>query len=243
MLFTYAAIDYYVKNNAKLGFLITQEVLKSKGAGEGFRRFRLGDKEHFKVVKAHDLVTVQPFECAANKTTMIIVKKNDVTTYPVSYTVWVRKKGVGKIQTDAVLEDVSSLLQKKKLLAQPIGSPTGQWQTVSEKQKGLEVIKGINIYQARRGASTEPYGVFWIEIKQVLSDENIIISNLFDRGKWDIQKIEETVEPLYPLIPLHFSLLITKTRRIISVQLSIQYLSGILLNLILRQVKASALHP
>src|SRR3989344_2278882 len=43
MLFTYAASDYYLNIEGKLGFLITQEVFKSKGEGEGFRRFQLGE--------------------------------------------------------------------------------------------------------------------------------------------------------------------------------------------------------
>ncbi|NIU82085.1 MAG: class I SAM-dependent DNA methyltransferase, partial [Candidatus Thorarchaeota archaeon] len=33
MLFTYATADHYLARNGKLGFLITQEVFKSKGAG------------------------------------------------------------------------------------------------------------------------------------------------------------------------------------------------------------------
>lgn len=144
MLFTYAAIDYYLKDKAKLGFLITQEVFKSKGAGEGFRRFRLGSQKYFRVLKAHDLVAVQPFEGAANKTALIIAKKDEITSYPVPYTVWSRRKGVGKIPTDAVLEEVLSRLQKKKLLAQPIGSPTGSWQTISEKRQEIKVIEGDN---------------------------------------------------------------------------------------------------
>jgi len=194
MLFTYASVDYYLKKNAKLGFLITQEVFKSKGGGEGFRRFRLGEKEIFKVLKADDLVTVQPFEGAANKTAAIIIKKGEATTYPVPYTLWTRKKGVGKIPTDALLEDVLPLLQKKKLLAQPIGTPTGSWQTISEKQKGLGVIEGENAYQARLGARVEPYGVFWLEIKQVLSNGNLIVRNLAERGKRKIQQVSETIE-------------------------------------------------
>ncbi|MCI0453995.1 MAG: N-6 DNA methylase [Candidatus Dadabacteria bacterium] len=194
MLFTYASVDYYLKKNAKLGFLITQEVYKSKGGGEGFRRFRLGEKETFRVLKADDLVTVQPFEGAANKTAAIILKKGEATTYPVPYTLWTRKKGVGKIPTDALLQDVLPLLQKKKLLAQPIGKPTGSWQTISEKQKGLGAIEGKNAYQARRGASTEPYGVFWLEIKQVLSNGNLIVRNLTERGKRIIQQVSETIE-------------------------------------------------
>jgi len=50
-------------------------VFKSKGAGEGFRRFQLDDREHLKVLKAHDLVSVQPFEGTANKTAAIILKR------------------------------------------------------------------------------------------------------------------------------------------------------------------------
>lgn len=202
MLFAYAAIDYYLKEDEKLGFLITQEVYKSKGAGEGFRRFRLGDKEYFKVLKAHDLVTVQPFEKAANKTAMIILKKGIATTYPVPYTLWKRKKGVGRIPTDSSLKDALTLLQKQKLLAQPIGSVTGPWQTISEKQKGLKTIEGENAYKARRGASTEPYGVFWLEVKEVLSDGNLIVRNQAKRGKRTIPQFEESVEPdlVYPLV-------------------------------------------
>jgi len=194
MLFTYAAADYYLKKNAKLGFLITQEVFKSKGAGEGFRRFRLGDGEPLKVIKAHDLVSVQPFEGAANKTAAIILKKGQKTEYPVPYTLWTRKKGVGKIATDHVLEEALPLLQKRRLLAQPIGSPAGSWQTISESQKGLTTIQGENVYQARLGARVEPYGVFWLEVKQVLSDGNLIIRNLREKGKRSIQQVEERIE-------------------------------------------------
>jgi methylase of polypeptide subunit release factors len=194
MLFTYAAIDYYLKDKAKLGFLITQEVFKSKGAGEGFRRFRLGDEKHFKVLKAHDLVTVQPFEGAANKTAMIIAKKDDATVYPVPYNVWSRKKGFGKIPTDAVLKNVSPLLQKKKLLAQPIGSPSGSWQTISESQKDLKSLEGENSYKAHQGADPQPYGVFLVNVKQVLSDNDLIVCNIHDAGKRKVQRVEERIE-------------------------------------------------
>jgi len=194
MLFTYAVADYYLKKNAKLGFLITQEVFKSKGAGEGFRRFRLGDRESLKVIKAHDLVSVQPFEGAANKTAAIVLKKGQKTEYPVPYTLWTRKKGIGKIATDQVLEEALPLLQRRKLLAQPIGSLTSSWQTISESQEWLSYIQGENVYQARRGASTEPYGVFWLEVKQVLSDGDLIVRNLPEKGKRKIQQVEESIE-------------------------------------------------
>ena len=196
MLFVYASADYYLKDRAKLGFIITQEVFKSKGSGEGFRRFRIGEKgRSLKVLKAHDLVTIQPFEGAANKTAAIILKKGVPTNYPVLYTQWTRKRGVGKIPTDALWENVLPLLQKRKLLAKPIGSQTGSWQTLSEKQGELGSIEGKNSYQARQGADPQPYGVFLLEVIETLSDGNILITNLSKAGKFKIHKIERKIEP------------------------------------------------
>lgn len=201
MLFVYASSDYFLKDSAKLGFLITQEVYKSKGAGEGFRRFRLGDKEYLKVLKAHDLVTIQPFEGAANKTAAIILKKGEKTNYPLPYILWSRKKGIGKIAPDKLLSEVLPLLSMKKFSAEPMSSNTGAWQTYP---KGFELLlKGIknkNYYKAEYGVETKPYGVFWIKILQLLSDGNVIITNLSDAGKRKISKIEEKVEHdlIYP---------------------------------------------
>ena len=40
MLFTYSSVDNYLEEGGKLGFVITQSVFKTQGAGDGFRRFR-----------------------------------------------------------------------------------------------------------------------------------------------------------------------------------------------------------
>ncbi len=202
MLFVYASADYYVKEGAKLGFLITQEVLKSKGAGEGFRRFQLGEKKYLKVLKAHDLVSIQPFEGAANKTAAIILKKGEKTKYPLPYFVWTKRKGIGKIATDKLLDEVLPLLQKKRLIAKPIGLNVGAWQTQSAKAGELASVEGKNHYKALLGANPNPYGVFWLEIKQVLSTGNIIIRNLTEKGKLKIPQVEETIEQgfIYPAI-------------------------------------------
>ncbi len=215
MLFVYASADYYLKQGAKLGFLITQEVFKSKGAGEGFRRFKLGEEKEIKgdnflfklsepiplkVLKAHDLVSIQPFEGATNKTAAIILKKGEKTEYPVPYIVWTKKKGVGKIATDKLLDEVLPLLQKKEYFAKPIGSIVGAWQTQPVEAEGLSVIEGKNFYEAKSGIIADPYGVFWVEIKQTLSDRSVIITNLSEKGKRKISKIEERVEAdlIYP---------------------------------------------
>ena len=198
MLFTYAAADYYMAKGGKLAFLITQEVFKSKGAGEGFRRFRIGDGRDeipLQVLKAHDLVAVQPFEGATNKTAAIILRKGHETEYPLPYTVWTRRKGVGKIPTHLSLEEALPLLQKKKLLAQPIDSATGSWQTTSKEQTGLKKMLGLNPYQARLGARVEPYGVFWLEIKQVMANGDLLVRNLSEKGERKVPSVEERIEP------------------------------------------------
>jgi len=202
MLFTYVASDHYLKKGAKLGFLITQEVFKSKGAGEGFRRFRLGNNDYLKVLKAHDLVSVQPFEGAANKTALIVLKKGKQTTYPVPYTLWKRLKGIGKIQTNLSLTKAKKLLQKNTLIAQPLGSVTGSWQTIGKCQTKLNKVYGKNFYQARQGADTQPYGVFLLKVIQVLSNGDLLIQNLSEEGKIDLQQVQERIESdlVYPAI-------------------------------------------
>jgi len=200
MLFVYASADYYLKDGSKLGFLITQEVFKSKGAGEGFRRFQLGEGKHLKVLKAHDLVSIQPFEGAANKTAAIILKRGEKTEYPLPYFIWTKKKGAGKIATDKLLDEVLPLLQKKKYSAKPIGSNVGAWQTYLPEKEEYSKIEGENYYKAKSGIIADPYGVFWVKIIQTLSDGNVIITNLPEKGKRKISKIEEKVEAdlIYP---------------------------------------------
>jgi len=202
MLFTYASADYYLRDGAKLGFLITQEVFKSKGAGEGFRRFQLGDGKYLKVLEAHDLVSIQPFEGATNKTAAIILKKGEKTTYPLPYFICNRKKGIGRIPTDKSLEETMSLLKKEQLFAKPMGSPVGSWQTFKKNQAEIEVIEGRNHYKAWRGTESDPYGVHLLEVIKVLLDDNLIIKNLANIGKKKIQQVEEKIEQdlIYPAV-------------------------------------------
>lgn len=202
MLFTYAALDYYVADKGKLAFLITQEVFKSKGAGEGFRRFRLGERAPFRILKAHDLVQVQPFEGAANKTAILVARKGEPTRYPVPYTVWTRKPRVGRIPTDTSLGKAMPLLKKARLLAQPIGDATGSWQTMAREQRRLDGIKGDNAYQARVGARVEPYGVFWLEVKEVLTQGVLLVRNMPELGKRPISSAIERIERdlVYPAV-------------------------------------------
>jgi type I restriction-modification system DNA methylase subunit len=201
MLFVYSCADYYLKDGSVLGFLITQEVFKSKGAGEGFRRFQLGNDEYLKVLKAHDFTSLKPFKGASNKTALIIIKKGEKTEYPIPYILWEKIKGTGNID-DKSLNEVAPLLLMNQILAKPIFSQVGAWQNFEKKTENIEIIEGDNNYKAILGANPNPYGVFWLEVKNVLSDGTILIRNMPQKGKLKIESVEKKIESdlVYPAI-------------------------------------------
>lgn len=205
MLFTYASADFYLKPGGKLAFVITQEVLKGKGAGEGFRQFKLGpDGEDLKVLKAHDLVTVAPFEGAGNKSAAIVLSKGAPTTFPVPYVVWGRREGVGSLGQGITLAEASQLTHRSELEALPLSDEPGSaWQTYAAGEaENLSRLKGTSSYRARIGARLEPYGVFWLRILGVRADGLLLVENLPEYGKTSIERVEGVVEPdlVYPLL-------------------------------------------
>jgi hypothetical protein len=205
MLFTYACADRYLKEGGTLGFVITQEVFKSKGAGEGFRRFSLPESNTpLKVLTMEDMVDLKPFQ-AANKTNIFTLKRGDATTYPVPVVEWKRKAGVGRIPPEWSLKEVLSHTERRNLLAIPVDPDkrTSSWQTARRAElRASENLKGKNPYRARRGASTEPYGVFWLRVKEVRLDCKLVIENLHDRGKREIPPVNTAIESdlVYPAV-------------------------------------------
>jgi len=206
MLFTYACADRYLKEDGVLGFVITQEVFKSKGAGEGFRRFRLGESgPDLKVLGMEDMVHLQPFQGAANKTTIFTLTKGQATRYPVPVVEWRRKPGVGKIPPEWPLELVLEKTERTRLQAIPVDpeKSVSSWQTARHGDLKLSArLKGKNPYEARLGARVEPYGVFWLNLKEVRPDSLLAVENQFNRGKRKIQKVSNAIEPdlVYPAV-------------------------------------------
>lgn len=205
MLFTYACADRYLKTGGTLGFVITQEVFKSKGAGEGFRRFQLGEQgAPLKVLSMEDMVQLQPFQ-AANKTTIFTMQKGSPTRYPVPTVEWKRNPGIGKIPPEWPLAKVLENTERHALKAVPVdpAKPVSSWQTASLTDLKLsEKLKGPNPYLARLGARVEPYGVFWLNLKEVRPDGLLVVENQHDRGKRDIPKVLNAIEPdlVYPAV-------------------------------------------
>ncbi|MCK4672791.1 hypothetical protein KAT67_02280, partial [candidate division WOR-3 bacterium] len=197
MLFTYTCADNYLKDKGILGFVITMEVFKSKGAGEGFRKFVLKNKKvPLKILRMEDMVNLKPFQ-AANKTSIFCLQKGKKITYPVPVVEWKRKKGIGRIKPEWILDEVLVNTTRKKLKAIPVNpnKETSSWQTASTNE--LEIysqLKGKNPYKAHLGVNADPYGIFWMTVEQVRPDGKLVVQNLYNRGKSNIKSVKTSIE-------------------------------------------------
>ena len=198
MLFTYACADNYLKDKGILGFIITMEVFKSKGAGEGFRRFELKDKKiPLKVLGMEDMVDLKPFQ-SANKTSLFFMRKGEKTTYPMPVIEWKRKPKIGRIFPDWSLDRVKANCETRQIQAIPVypDKISASWQTAKTKELTIySKLKGQNPYKARLGARVEPYGIFWLRVMDVRPDGILVIENMYDRGKREIKPVHTSIEP------------------------------------------------
>ncbi|MEW6419296.1 MAG: N-6 DNA methylase [Nitrospirota bacterium] len=208
MIMTYVAIDKYLKKSGKLGFVITQSIFKTSGAGQGFRKFQIGDKGlPIQVIHVDDMVKLNPFEGASNRTSVVILQKGRPTKYPMpSYLYWKKTVKGKSVAIDSELEDVLSITERRQLVAEPINANdiTSSWITGKPKAlKAIRKILGQSDYEAREGVNSGgANAVYWVEIVTKRPDELVVISNITERIKRKIESIQSTIEPdlLYPLL-------------------------------------------
>ena len=208
MVFVYAAFDRYLKENGKLAFLITQSVFQSD-AGYGFRKFyysKRGKQEHFKIEKVFDLVEINPFEGASNRTSFFTATKGEETTYPVQYT---RYRKMGRIDAFAELPDAIESIKDKelKLWAQPVKDLDRQskWliYTGEEALIPLKKVLGKSIYKGLTGCYTEgANGVYWVTAIEKTSDNYLLVKNITKGLKKTVKELTLPIEPdlVYPLL-------------------------------------------
>ncbi len=209
MLMTYVAADRYLRRGGKLGFVLSQSLFKTSGAGQGFRRFLLPDKTPFGPLVVEDMVELKPFEGATNRTSVAVFAKGHPTRYPVTYQRW-RKSGTGRgsaIGFDTPYEEVT----KEKITfrvwhAEPVNSEdsTSAWITARPKAlRALRQLIGNSAYSAHAGSFTGgANGIYWIEIVGTRPKGSVIIANITEGAKRRIPSTKAAVEIdlLYPLL-------------------------------------------
>ena len=207
MLFTYAVLDRYLRDKGRLGFVITQSVFKSEGAGDGFRRLRYerdGETWRLKPLVVHDMGTMQVFEGATNRTAVFVCEKTRKPfRYPVKYRLW---QGKSRVPQDEALETVVATTQQRRIAARPIRTSkrSSPWLTVSRSVlPGISKVVGQSAYTAYEGVNTGGLnGCFWVRVLQKRPNGQILVENLHDVGKIKLPAVQAVIEPdlVYPLV-------------------------------------------
>jgi len=200
MLMLYAAADRYLKEKGRLGMVITQTLFQTKGAGDGFRRFRLGSEgEWLRVLGVNDLVPCRPFPGAANWTATITLEKGSPTMYPVPYVKWSPTAQPKESQGDG-----EPCMERRSYQAEPIDAdrPTSPWVLRPEGLKTAWArLVGPSDYAAHLGANSGgANAVYWVTVLGA-GDGGVLVRNVIARAKRGVGSVEQVIEPdlLYPL--------------------------------------------
>jgi SAM-dependent methyltransferase len=209
MLMTFTVTDGLLRAGGKLGFVITQSVFKTAGAGQGFRQFRIPQPNDkfvpLKVLHVDDMVALQPFEGASNRTAVMVLEKGKQTTYPVPYTVW-RKQGRKRFTYDSTLEEVTNATVRLNFVAEPVNPSdlTSPWLTARPKAiKAVRKVLGKSDYEAHEGVNTGgANAVYWVDIVYKRPDGLVVVRNITEGAKVEVDEVTEPIEPdlLYPLL-------------------------------------------
>jgi methylase of polypeptide subunit release factors len=209
MLMTYVAGDKYLRPGGKLGFVITQSVFKTSGAGQGFRRFSLPDKTPFAPIVVEDMVELNPFEGATNRTAVVLFIKGRAIKYPIPYSLWKkREQGRGSIiGFDTPYEEViEGKIARRDWFAEPVNSTdaTSSWLTARPKAlKAMRQIIGHSPYSAYEGSNTGgANGIYWVEITGERPGGLVMITNITEGARRIVQSVNAAVEKeaLYALL-------------------------------------------
>jgi len=153
-----------------------------------------------------DMIELQPFEGASNRTSVMILQKDRETTYPISYTYW-KKVAKGSIGFDSSLEEAMAKVQWKNFVAMPVNvkDKTSAWLTGRPKAlRAIKKVLGKSDYQAHEGVNSGgANGVYWLEIWEKTPDGLVMVTNITEGQKRDIPEVPLTaLEPdlIYPLL-------------------------------------------
>jgi methylase of polypeptide subunit release factors len=209
MAMTYVSVDRFLRRGGKLGFVISQSLFKSSGAGQGFRHFELPDGTPFGPVAAEDMLELSPFEGATNRTAILIVAKGKEVRYPVPYSYFVKREtGRGSsVGFDTPYEEVvTNRITFRKWEAEPVDptDKTSAWITARPKSlRALHRILGHSDYVAHEGSNTGgANAILWLEVLGARPGGMLMVSNLTDGAKKKVAAITVAVEDelVYPLL-------------------------------------------
>jgi len=152
-----------------------------------------------------DMVELNPFEGASNRTAVMVLQKGQVTRYPVPYTLW-RKKAGARFTYTSTLDEVKANTERRKWYAEPAqpNDSTSQWLTApKDALAGIRKVMGKTDYEAHLGVNTGgANAVYWLEKQLERPDGLWLMRNLTEGAKRQVQEVTVPLEPalLYPLL-------------------------------------------
>ncbi|GAB4577495.1 MAG: N-6 DNA methylase [Anaerolineales bacterium] len=204
-LMTYVVADRFLKDGGKLAFVITQSVWKTAGAGQGFRRFKIGQNgAELRISHVDDLSSLQVFEGASTRTSVFVMQKGQSTRYPVPYTYWQKTSRGQGLNYDSTLEEVFEMTKWLQFQAAPVDSKdrTSAWLTARPRAlKAIQKVLGQSAYRAHAGVTTWANAVFWLEKVAERPDGIWVMQNFTEGAKRRVESVTVELEPdlLYPL--------------------------------------------
>lgn len=206
VLMSYTVSDALLKPDGLLGFVITQTVFKSMGAGQGFRRLHINADTPLGIQSVHDFSDFQPFESATNRTAVFTWQKGGTTDYPVPYHMWQKTVRRAAISQDASLAEVRGLTRRLDFTAEPVDSSDISSPWITGRRDSIDAIRNLirpSQYRARVGAYTGgANAVYWLTIVHERPDGLLVVQNLREGARRQVESVTAEIEAglVYPLL-------------------------------------------
>lgn len=208
LLMLLVATDMYLNDKGKLGFVITQTILKTERGGRGFRKRLVDPSNALKLDHIDDLSSLQVFEGATNRTAVMIVQKGRITTYPVAYAFWQKRQLGTSFTADLTLGEALSLAHTSNWIGQPIDRDDLSSPWITGRKRAIDstaklVRKSPYFETCREGVNTRgANGVFWVRKLLLGPDRCPVVANLPETGRLSVDQVQGAVEAslLYPLL-------------------------------------------
>ena len=216
-LFTYAVMDHFLKDKGVLSLVVHVSLFKTSGAGEGFRRFQLGDDLPFRVREAHDFRSFQPFQTHSGmriktRTLTFSAVKGEKTRYPIPYFTW-EKTIKGIVPGELTWAEAVKRLASQEMVAVPLRGKHKEgklspWLTVPKRKLSQckKIIAPTNYqatYRGRAGLYTHGLnGAYFVDVLDRFPDGSVLVRNMHDVGKIRCPEVQATLEGdlVYPLL-------------------------------------------
>jgi N-6 DNA Methylase len=167
----YSAADHWLKDEGKVGILITWTVFKSASA-RGFRLGVLPNNKGLRIREIASPIKIQPFPDATNETSIYVgekVKSGKSAVFDKThYEEW-KPSGVVRIDPRAELSDVLASVKLDVGVASPVsdwGSPL--WTGSAKAFKEASIMRGRSAYleSAHRGTISDLARLYWVKVEK-----------------------------------------------------------------------------